>query len=293
MMQYDGIIIKGIGGFYYVEAANQIFECKAKGIFRKEKITPVAGDKVTISVQETGYNSIEAIAPRKNVLARPPVANIDKLFVVSSTCEPNPNTLIIDRLTVIAEHNHIEPVVVFTKTDLKPCDELIEIYRLAGIKAYAFSSLDGSGADEIKAEIAGCTSAFTGNTGVGKSTLLNFIDPDINRETGEISSKLGRGRHTTRHVELYKIGDGYVADTPGFSSLYFESGEVILKDDLQYCFKEFDEYIGTCKFTSCAHVNDKGCSIVEAVKNGEISESRHSSYVALYNEVKDIKEWQL
>ncbi len=292
-MQYEGIIIKGIGGFYYVEAANQIFECKAKGAFRKEKITPVAGDRVTISVQKTGYNTIDAISPRKNVLSRPPVANIDKLFIIASTCEPNPNALIIDRLTVIAERNNIEPVVVFTKTDLKPCDDLIEIYRLAGIKAYKFSSVNGGDAEAIKSEIEGCTSAFTGNTGVGKSTLLNYIDPDCNRETGEISSKLGRGRHTTRHVELYKIGGGYVADTPGFSSLDFESGDVILKDDLQYCFKEFDEYIGTCKFTSCAHINDKGCRIVEAVRDGKICQSRHDSYIALYNEVKDIKEWQL
>ncbi len=292
-MQYEGIIIKGIGGFYYVEAADQIYECKAKGIFRKEKITPVAGDKVTISVQDKGYNTIEVIHPRKNVLTRPPVANLDKLFIVASTCEPNPNALIIDRLTAIAEYNNIEPVIVFTKTDLKPCDDLLEIYRLAGIKCYSFSSHNPDGVDEIKSELAGCTSAFTGNTGVGKSTLLNFVDNSLVRETGEISSKLGRGRHTTRHVELYKIGDGYVADTPGFSSLDFESGELILKDDLQHCFAEFQEYIGTCKFTSCAHVNDKGCSIVQAVNEGKISQSRHNSYKALYSEVKDIKEWQL
>lgn len=292
-MQYEGIIIKGIGGFYYVEAANQIFECKAKGAFRKAKITPVAGDRVVISVNDTGYNSIDEILERKNVLSRPPVANLDKLFVVSSTCEPNPNTLIIDRLTVIAEHNNIEPIVVFTKTDLKPCDDLIEIYRKAGIKAFSFSPENQGDVDLIKSEISGCVSAFTGNTGVGKSTLLNFIDPDSQRETGEISQKLGRGRHTTRHVELYKISDGYVADTPGFSSLDFESSEVILKDDLQYCFREFDDYIGLCKFTGCAHVNDKGCSILKAVEDGEISSSRHLSYVTLYNEVKDIKEWQL
>lgn len=292
-MQHEGIIIKGIGGFYYVEAANQIFECKAKGAFRKAKITPVAGDRVVISVNDTGYNSIDEILERKNVLSRPPVANLDKLFVVSSTCEPNPNTLIIDRLTVIAEHNNIEPIVVFTKTDLKPCDDLIEIYRKAGIKAFSFSLENQGDVELIKSEISGCVSAFTGNTGVGKSTLLNFIDPDSQRETGEISQKLGRGRHTTRHVELYKISDGYVADTPGFSSLDFESSEVILKDDLQYCFREFDDYIGLCKFTGCAHVNDKGCSILKAVEDGEISSSRHLSYVTLYNEVKDIKEWQL
>lgn len=292
-MQYEGLLIKGIGGFYYVEAAEQIFECKAKGIFRKEKITPAAGDYVVITVRENGQNTIEEIKPRKNILSRPPVANLDKLFIVSSTCEPNPSMLIIDRLTVIAEKNNIEPIVVFTKNDLKSSDELKEIYHLAGIKCFSVSCVSGEGIEDVKAEITDGISAFTGNTGVGKSTLLNAVDPSLVRSTGEISSKLGRGRHTTRQVELYKIGNAYVADTPGFSSLDFESGEVILKDDIQYYFKEFSDYIGTCRFTSCAHIADKGCSIVEAVKNGEISVSRHESYKMLYNEVKDIKEWQL
>lgn len=292
-MQYEGIITKGIGGFYYIEAAGEVYECKAKGIFRKEKITPVAGDRVIISVSQVGQNTIDEILERKNLLKRPPIANLDKLVIVASSCEPNPNTLVIDRLTVIAEHSGIEPIVVFTKTDLKNCDELLNIYRLAGIKCFCVNNKTGEGAERIKAEIDGCVCAFTGNTGVGKSSLLNVIEPSLSLSTGEISKKLGRGRHTTRHVELYKLGDGYVADTPGFSSLDFESGELILKDELQYCFPEFKEYIGTCKFTSCAHVADKGCSIVEAVKRGEISSSRHDSYVALYNEVKDFKEWQL
>ncbi len=292
-MQYEGLLIKGIGGFYYAEAADRIYECKAKGIFRKEKITPVAGDSVVITVRENGQNTIEEIKPRINILTRPPVANLKKLFIVSSTCEPNPSTLIIDRLTVIAEKNNIEPVVVFTKKDLKPSDELEKIYRLAGIKCYSVSCVTGEGIEAIKAEITEGISAFTGNTGVGKSTLLNAVDPSLVRSTGEISSKLGRGRHTTRQVELYKIGNAYVADTPGFSSLDFESGEVILKDDIQYYFKEFSDCIGKCRFTSCSHIADKGCAVVEAVRNGEISESRHESYKMLYNEVKDIKEWQL
>ncbi|MCQ2471404.1 MAG: ribosome small subunit-dependent GTPase A [Clostridia bacterium] len=293
-MQYDGLIIKGIGGFYYVEAAAQIFECKAKGIFRKEKITPVAGDRVVIEVRDNGQNTIEEIKERKNILSRPPVANIDKLFIVSATCEPNPSTLIIDRLTVIAEKNNIEPIVVFTKKDLKPSDELEEIYRLAGIKCYSVSCLTGEGTDAVKKEIDGAISAFTGNTGVGKSSLLNAIDPALVRSTGEISSKLGRGKHTTRQVELYKIGNAYVADTPGFSSLDIESGEVILKDDIQFYFREFNDYIGTCKFASnCSHIGDKGCSIVDAVNNGIISKSRHESYKMMYDEVKNIKEWQL
>ena len=291
-MQYEGIIIKGIGGFYYIEAADGIYECKAKGKFRKEKITPVAGDRVIFSTHDNAQNTIDEILERKNVLTRPPVANIDKLFIVSSVCEPNPNTLIIDRLSVIAEHSGIEPIIVFTKTDLKPCGELESIYRLAGLKCYCVSCVSGDGIDKIKDEINGCTSAFTGNTGVGKSSLLNCIDPALIRSTGEISSKLGRGRHTTRHVELYKIGSGYVADTPGFSSLDFISGELIMKDELQYCFPEFKEYIGSCRFTSCSHTGDKGCSICQAVNDGKISRSRHDSYKALYNEVKDIKEWQ-
>ena len=292
-MQYEGLIIKGIGGFYYVEAADEIYECKAKGIFRKEKITPVAGDRVTISVRENEQNTIEKIHDRKNYLNRPPVANIDKLFIVSSVCEPNPNILLTDRLTVIAEHNEIEPIVVFTKTDLKPCGELVEIYRKAGIKCIAVSCKTGENTSLVKQELKGCISAFTGNTGVGKSSLLNAIDPTLDLSTGEISSKLGRGRHTTRHAQLYKVNGGYVADTPGFSSLDFESGEIIMKDDLPYCFPEFREYIGMCKFTSCAHTADKGCAIVDAVNEGKISESRHNSYKTLYSEVKDIKEWQL
>lgn len=292
-MQYEGLIVKGIGGFYYVEAADRVYECKAKGIFRKEKITPLAGDRVKIEVRENGQNTIEEIFPRKNCLSRPPVANIDKLFIISSTCEPNPNLLIIDRLTVIAEKNNIEPVVIFTKNDLKPSDGLESIYRLAGIKCYSVSCVTGEGTEQVKAEFSGGICAFTGNTGVGKSSLLNVVDPTFVRSTGEISSKLGRGKHTTRHVELYKIGDSYVADTPGFSSLDFESGEVILKDELQHYFREFGDYIGTCKFTSCAHVSDKGCSVIEAVEKGEIGRTRHESYKMLYDEVKNVKEWQL
>lgn len=292
-MQYEGLIIKGIGGFYYVEAAAEIYECKAKGIFRKEKITPCAGDRVVIEVRENGQNTIEEILERENILSRPPVANLKKLFIVSSTCEPNPSTLIIDRLTVIAEKNGIEPVVVFTKNDLKSADELISVYRLAGIKCYAVSCVTGEGVEDVKKEITDGISAFTGNTGVGKSSLLNAIDPSLVRSTGEISTKLGRGRHTTRQVELYRIEDAYVADTPGFSSLDFESGEVILKDDIQFYFKEFKDYIGTCRFTSCSHTGDKGCSITAAVEDGKISRSRHDSYKMLYDEVKNVKEWQL
>jgi ribosome biogenesis GTPase len=289
----DGIIIKGIGGFYYVEAAGEIFECKARGVFRKEHITPLVGDSVSISVESGSENSIEEIHPRRNSFNRPPISNIDKLIIVSSTCDPKPNTLIIDRLTAIAVHKNVEPVVVFTKEDLLEADKLLKIYSKSGIKTYAVSCVTCDGIDELRNEFKNSVNVFTGNSGVGKSSLLNCLNPDFGLETGEISRKLGRGRHTTRHVELYHFLNGYIADTPGFSSLDFETNDVIMRDELAYCFPDFKEYIGSCKFTSCSHVNDKGCKIVEAVKNGKISESRHESYIALFNEVKDIKEWQL
>lgn len=293
MPKYEGIIIKGIGGFYYVEAAGEIFECKARGVFRKSGIKPLAGDRVTISVNDNAENTIDEIHERSSVLVRPPVANVDRLFIVSSVCEPKPVLLIIDRLTALAVNKGIEPIVVFTKKDLEPVDEYVEIYKKAGIRAFAVSCVTGEGVDAVKAELNGHISAFCGNSGVGKSSLLNAIDPSLSLKTGEISEKLGRGRHTTRHSELFKVDGGYVADTPGFSSFETEENEIILKDDLPYAFKEFEPYIGQCKFTSCLHVKDKGCRILQAVEDGEIPVSRHESYCFMMEEAKNIKEWQL
>lgn len=293
-MQQNGIIIKGIGGFYYVEVAGEIYECKARGIFRKNKITPLVGDFVSITINEDDKeNTIDEIQERKNYLKRPPIANLDQLIIVASSCEPAPRTLIIDKLTAICAHRDIEPVIVFNKTDLLEVEKLIEVYKKSGFKTFAVSGKTGEGVDELKSVLKDKTSAFTGNSGVGKSTILNSIDERLSLSTGEISEKLGRGRHTTRETQLFKVAGGYVADTPGFSSLELEKNEIIKKDELQFCFPEFDEYIGTCKFTSCAHVNDKGCSIVKAVNDGDISESRHNSYKVMYDEVKDIKDWEL
>lgn len=292
-MILKGTIIKGIGGFYYVEAAGEIYECKARGAFRKEKIIPLVGDSVEISVEENGKNSIDVISERRNFFNRPPIANVDNLVIVSSTCDPKPNTLIIDRLTAVAYYKDVQPVIVFTKDDLSEADEFIEMYSSTGIPVFAVSNKTEEGVDKVKALLDGSISAFTGNSGVGKSSLLNCIAPEFSLETGEISQKLGRGRHTTRHVELFRVGSGYIADTPGFSSLDFETNDIIMKDELAYCFPEFREYLGSCKFTSCAHVNDKGCAVCEALKDGKINHSRHESYVSLYNEVKDIKQWQL
>lgn len=289
----DGIILKGIGGFYYVEAAGAVYECKARGAFRKSGIKPLAGDRVEISLNDKAENTIDVIKERTSLMLRPPVANIDRLFIVASAKEPNPVMLIIDRLTAIAVSRGIEPIIVFTKSDLAPVDEYVEIYRNAGIRTISVSSVSGDGVEEVKVELKNHISAFCGNSGVGKSTLLNAIDPSLGLKTAEISDKLGRGRHTTRQSELFKVEGGYVADTPGFSSLELEETEVILKDDLPYAFPEFEQYIGTCKFTSCLHVKDKGCRIIEAVENGEIPKSRHESYCVMMEQAKEIKEWEL
>lgn len=293
MNKLDGILLKGIGGFYYVEAAHTIYECKARGIFRKRNNSPLAGDKVIISVPDEGYPVIEEIKPRKNSLKRPPLANIDTLVIVCSTVNPAPNTLVIDKMTAAAVDKGIEPVIVISKSDLKSGQELAEIYGKSGIKVFEYSNEDLDSALKIKPIFKNKVTAFTGNSGVGKSTLLNLLYPELQIETGEISEKLGRGRHTTRSVELYKLDGAYIADTPGFSTVDIERYNLINKDDIQFCFPEFKEYLTDCKFTSCSHTCEKGCAVIEAVKSGVISQSRHKSYVAMYNEVKDIKEWQI
>ena len=291
----NGTIIKGIGGFYYVETAEGIFECKARGVFRKEKITPMVGDNVVITVNENTDNTIDEIKERRSFLLRPPVANIDQLIIVVSCTQPRPNTLLVDRLTAIAVKNNIEPVIVLNKIDLADVEDLKDIYKKTVFNVIEACGKTGEGTDEIKEILKNKISAFTGNSGVGKSTLLNQIDPHLNLETNEISQKLGRGKHTTRECTLIKLDDStYVADTPGFASLELLKQEVILKEDLQYCFPEFEDYIDNCKFaTNCSHTTDKGCAVIKAVEDGIISKSRHDSYNALYNEVKDLKEWQV
>ena len=291
--QCQGIIIKGIGGFYYVETADVIYECKARGSFRKNKISPLVGDNVIVTINEQGENTIDEILERKNFLIRPPLSNLDRLIIVSSMCDPKPNTIIIDKIIAVAEQKSIEPIIIFTKSDLLDANEYVNIYKNAGFKSFSVSKDNENDIEEIKKLFKNKVSAFTGNSGVGKSTLLNRIDNRLALETGEISKKLGRGRHTTRHVELFKINGGYVADTPGFSSLELERCEKILKNDLPYCFREFNEFLGQCKFNSCAHINDKGCAIVQAVNDGIIEKSRHESYIEMYNDVKEVKQWEL
>lgn len=290
----QGIIIKGIGGFYYVESAGEVYECKARGAFRKKKITPLAGDNVIITVRQDKENTIDEIQERRNFLLRPPVANIDTLIIVSSVKEPVPSLLVIDKLTAIAVDKGIKPCVVFSKSDLGDTAELEAVYQKAGIEVASVCCKTGDGVDKVKAMLSDGINVFTGNTGVGKSSLLNCIDERFALATGAVSDKLGRGRHTTREVTLYHVGNGLVADTPGFSSLDIEqSSEVIVKENLPFCFPEFSEYLGTCKFASCSHTVEKGCAILQALNEGIIHPSRHSNYIAMYNEVKDLKEWQL
>ena len=285
-MEQQGVILKGIGGFYYVETALGVFECKAKGKFRKERLTPLAGDHVTVTLREGQENTIDSIAPRKNALGRPPVANVDQLLIVVSSAKPVPNPFVIDKLTAIAEHKHIQPVLVFSKNDLAPAEEWMKIYRTTGYPVLLNTELD-----EIKALLKGKCSALTGNTGAGKSTLLNALCPELELPTGEISEKLGRGRHTTRHAELFHVAEGLVIDTAGFSSIDSLKSETPLAEELETLFPEFAPFLGQCKFTTCAHTGEKGCRICEAVRDGVISESRHQSYLQLLQEAKDQKPW--
>lgn len=290
-----GLVVKSLGGFYYVkDKNNNEYECRGRGLFRNKNIKLLVGDYVTIELQQEGSGYIVDIEPRKNELVRPPLANIDVLVLVSSVVNPKPNLLILDELIAIAEYNNIEPILVFTKIDLKDPSEYEKIYRDAGFKVFCINNKTGEGTEKLQDELNGKISAFSGNSGVGKSSLLNAINKDFNIKTGDTSQKLGRGRHTTRHVELFQISnDGYIADTPGFSAIEPQKFQIILKDELQNCFREFYPYIGSCKFTGCSHTKEKGCEILSALENGDISYSRHESYVKMYEEAKNIKEWEL
>ena len=290
----EGLIIKATGGFYYVLCGKVTYECRARGVFRKREQSLLVGDRVTVSVlpNEKGY--IYAIHERKNSLVRPPLANIDQLVMVVSVAEPAPNLLVMDKLIAVAEHQDVEPVLVFTKCDLADPAPYAEIYRKAGFRVYEVCSTEHRGTGAVLEMLRGRVSAFCGNSGAGKSTLLNEILPELSLSTAEISKKLGRGRHTTRHTELFALeGGGFVADTPGFSAIEMERMEIIRKDALQYCFREFEPYIMKCKFTGCSHVSEKGCAVLAAKEQGIIPESRHKNYCVMYEEAKQIKEWEL
>lgn len=289
----EGLIIKLLGGIYFVEASDVVYKCKAKGVFRNRNLSPVCGDWVEIQITDGETPVISKVFDRKSLIIRPQLANLDYLVLVNSVCEPSPNLLLIDKFIAIAEYKGIEPVVVFTKTDKKSEEELVSIYKNVGISVFAVDNTTGQGCEELKEILSGKLSAFTGNTGVGKSSLLNNLFPDLNLDTGEISKKLGRGKHTTRHVELFKLHDGgYVADTPGFSSFNTNKYDIIFKDELASCFREFSGFTGKCKFQDCNHISEPGCEIIRAVNDGIISKSRHENYVKMFEEAKNLKEWE-
>lgn len=291
----EGIILKGIGGFYYVDTADGLIACKARGKFRKTVGKPIVGDRVQLALQpEDGTGYLLDIAPRKNALVRPAVANLDMLVAVASAAPPVTDPFLIDKVTAIAVHKGIDALVVINKTDVDPGDALLAAYRSSGIEVLRVSARTGAGIDTLRARIRGRVSAFAGNSGVGKSSVLNRIDPQFGAAVGAISDRIGRGKHTTRHVELHPIeGGGYIADTPGFSSFETEQMDLVLADDLQYAFPEFAPYLGQCRFTGCAHIKEKGCAVLAAVEAGEIARTRHASYAKLYESVKDLKEWEL
>ncbi len=290
----EGMLLKAIGGLYYAETPLGILECKARGIFRKQNISPCAGDKVIITNITDNKGVVDKILPRKNSIIRPPLANLDYIVFVTSTCKPAPNLTLLDKFLAIAKYKEIKSIIAVTKLDLQKNSELMDIYINSGAEFIEIDYENPESYMKLYDMIADKIAAFTGNTGVGKSTLLNHISKDLDIKTGEISQKLGRGRHTTRNVELYKLNNGgYIADTPGFSTFETQKYDIIFKDDLASCFPEFSDYETKCRFPDCAHMKEKGCMVVDAVNAGIIPTSRYNSYVEMYEEAKMLKEWEL
>ena len=290
----EGVIVKALSGFYYVAAGEKRIECKARGRFRLDGSSPLVGDRVVVSLDANGKGRVDTVLPRRNWFIRPAVANIDALVFVAANTNPVTDPFLIDRISVIAAEADCELIVCINKTDLDPGEELREIYTRAGFPVLCMSAETGEGVDELMEVLRGKESAFTGNSGVGKSSILNRLLPGAAIQTGEVSEKLGRGRHTTRHVELYRIApDTYIADTPGFASLDVTMTNRILKENLQFDFIDFAPYIGQCRFHDCAHLKEPGCAVTEAVAAGLIPASRYSSYQRLYELSAQQKFWEM
>ena len=290
----EGVILKALSGFYYVDGGDgRLIACRGRGKFRHQKLTPLVGDRVSFTPLEGESGILDAILPRRNQFQRPAVANVDQLVVVASGAIPVTDPFLIDRVVSIAEGRGCDSIIVLNKCDLDGAEELYRTYVQAGFLTLRVSAETGEGIPELGRLIAGKVSAFTGNSGVGKSSILNALQPDFHLQVGEVSDKLGRGRHTTRHVELFRLDNGaIVADTPGFSSFDTEEMEMRRPEELERSFREFAPYLGNCRFTGCAHVKEKGCAVLAAVKAGEIPKSRHASYVRLYEQAKEVPQWQ-
>ena len=287
-----GRIIRSLSGFYEVDTPSGAVTCRARGHFRKEGVMPLTGDMAEISVAG-GKGMVERILPRRNSFVRPAVANLDALVIFASNVNPVTEPFLIDRVAAIAGDQGVEVLLCVNKTDLEETDRLTDIYRAAGFPVLRTSAETGEGIEALAGAIRGKLSAFTGNSGVGKSSILNRLAPGLALPTGEVSEKLGRGRHTTRHVELYDLGEGtLVADTPGFSSFDTDQMELILKENLQYAFPDFAPYIGRCQFADCAHLKEPGCAVRRALEAGQVQRSRYESYVRLYEKASQMKAWE-
>ena len=290
----QGRIQKALSGFYYVDAGEAgVLTCRARGKFRKTGESPLVGDQVEVRELGNGEGFVEAILPRKNAFERPAVANIDQLVIIASGSIPKTEPYLIDRVASIAALKGCDVIVLLNKCDLDPAEELYEIYTAAGFPTLRVSAETGEGIDALRPLIAGKLSAFTGNSGVGKSSILNALDPSFQLKVGEVSQALGRGRHTTRHVELFRLeGGAEIVDSPGFSSFETEEMNLELKRRLPETFLEFRPYLDDCRFVGCSHTKEKSCAVLEAVRAGKIPKSRHDSYLRLYEELKPLQEWQ-
>ena len=288
-----GRIVRSISGFYDVQTEEALITCRARGILRKEGNSPLTGDLVEITV-ERGKGMVERILPRKNHFIRPAVSNIDVLVVFAANVNPVTEPYLIDRVAAIAGDQEVPVYLCVNKCDLDPAMDLVRIYENAGFPVIRTSAETGEGVEALRQLLKGKLAAFTGNSGVGKSSILNRLSPELNLATGEVSEKLGRGRHTTRHVELYDLGGGtYIADTPGFSSFDTDQMDVILKENLQYAYPDFGPYLGKCRFDDCSHRKEPDCAVRVAFENGEIEKTRYDSYLKLYEKASQINLWEI
>lgn len=290
--EQTGRIVRSISGFYDVVLPTGTVTCQARGILRKEGMTPLTGDMVRV-VMQRGKGMIQQVLPRKNSFIRPAVANVDALLIFAANVNPVTEPFLIDRVTAIAGNKGVESILCVNKTDLDEAEELCGIYSHAGFRVIATSAQTGAGIGELRRALQGKLTAFTGNSGVGKSSILNRLCPELKLPTGEVSEKLGRGRHTTRHVELFSLDhETFVMDTPGFSSFDTDQMDVILKENLQYAFPDFSPWLGRCQFHDCSHRREPGCAVRQAAENREIEQSRYDSYLRLYEKAAQYKEWE-